>query len=105
MKGRKVGPLDLERATHTWIGHGLVGLLMGLGMALFMERGFMYGTVLAALYFSLHREMKDKLNHLLHGDYDTPQYKEGITPRVDRVGDMLGPIALALGAIGGTLLS
>ena len=95
--------LDQKTATGTWIGHGLVewglsivGTLIGLFWAVPLFGGWL-GATAGAGYFLFVREPMDKLLHLLIKDYDTPQYKQGVTPRVDKVGDTISPASFWVG--------
>ena len=61
-----------------------------------------YATLVAAYYIGA-REQMDELKHRLKGDYDQPGDRN-VTPRVDKVGDSLGPAAVAATAWVGWIL-
>lgn len=94
--------------TTTWITHSVGVWLVPLLIALFIPGNkLLWATGIATVmgwYFTFHREPMDKLKHQLAGDYDTPD-EQFITPRVDRVGDTLGPAAVTLTYWAACLLS
>jgi|DEB0MinimDraft_3_1074331.scaffolds.fasta_scaffold48797_3 hypothetical protein len=87
---------------HSWIGHTAVVVLASLVGLSGGRYGALAASVLATLYF-VWREHMDKRFHVAHGSYDTPN-QWGVSPRADRVGDMLGPIVYSVGLIVGVLI-
>ena len=84
--------------THTWVEHAaiatigpfIVGLINGsLGLAAF-------SACFLLVYFVAIREYLDRKLHIAKGDWDTPSAHDGVTPRVDRWGDLVGPVTAAV---------
>lgn len=93
--------LDQKTSTGTWVGHSLVTVLVGLVFRVLVPSfggAFALGTACAATVF-FFREDRDKARHLGAGDYDEDQNEQGVTSRVDRTGDLTGPMSVAAGAV------
>ena len=87
----------MKRDTQTWIEHACICAFGSFAVgAVNHSLGFavLIAWVLAA-YFVLVRETIDELGHKIDGDWDTPS-TQGVTPRIDQWGDMLGPCAVAV---------
>ena len=98
--------VSLKTATGTWIGHGLLTLAVGIVLSIFGgDLGFLFGVTGMAVYYAFVREEQDKEGHIEAGDYDTPQYGQGVTPRVDKVGDSIAPVSIAVGAWAGFIVN
>ena len=97
---KRRGKLEAN-APWTWVGHSFSAsqLLPLLAVAVFQQIYDLSATqVLAvyagavagmAAYYIGVREQLDDLKHRNRGDYDTEQGE--LTPRVDKIGDSLGP--------------
>lgn len=103
-----------DTQTNTWVGHAVATLMGPLIISLILHHYFpmvnimwvfVVLTGMFASYFVLHRERMDRLKHKLKGDYKTPDEIENITPKVDRVGDSLGPISVFVSSLVTALIS
>ena len=86
-----------KRDTQTWIEHACIvafgSFVVG---AVNASLGFaVVASWVLAAYFVLVRETIDELGHKIDGDWDVPS-PQGVTPRIDAWGDMLGPVAVAV---------
>ncbi len=89
--------LTWTKQTTSWVNHALVTLLVPFALAWLAEdrhRAAAFFAALIALVFGVIKEREDKARHLAKGDYDKPD-GQGITPRIDRWGDTLGPAVVA----------
>lgn len=98
---------------HTWTGHALITLFAAIvtsilavvldqsGSPHIAKVGGLFGALYAVAYF-LYREQRDKERHIKRGTYD--RVVNGVSPRADRAGDLLGPIAILVGIFVGILL-
>jgi len=80
----------------TWAQHALVSILVSVVFALFTGTGTT-GLVIASwltVVFFVVREEKHEDEHKEAGDWYTPD-TDGVTPLVDKVGDLVGPITVA----------
>ena len=85
------------RAPRTWIAHGLVSLggatAAGVVGAVLWEAGPLAhaigATVMLGYFFA--KEMSDELKHQATGQWRKPKW-QGVTPEVDQVGDLVGPV-------------
>ena len=99
---------DLRKATGTWAGHAaLCWALAMLTGILVPPHGALWSSAISMCYF-LAREAADKVAHLREGNYDRQQTAaedggEPVTSRVDRVGDLIGPVAVFAGALAAEL--
>ena len=86
-----------KRDTSTWIEHALIAAFGSfVGGAVNASLGFAVVTAwFLAGYFVLVREVRDEARHREDGDWDTPS-PQGVTPRIDQWGDLLGPVAVAV---------
>ena len=101
---KKIFSIQYTSQFYTWIGHGLAtagaGLLFAvLGGLAGINPGptFVLGTGLAAYYYVI-KERGDKKRYLESGKYDDAG-EGGVTPRVDRVGDLVGPLSVFAGSL------
>ena len=88
------------RQTTTWITHALftavAPFLVSWGMPEHIRPLFLACAANIILgYFLVFREPANERAHREVGDYDTPD-EQGITPRIDQWGDLIGPAAVAL---------
>ena len=87
-----------KRDTSTWVEHAAIATLgpfvvgvvnHSLGLAAFAATALL-------VYFIVIREHLDKKLHDVKGDWNTPSERDGVTPRVDRWGDLVGPATAAV---------
>ena len=92
----------------TWIAHGVISLAVASTLALLLlvfwpnvlgvVIAYDLGAVGMAVYFNL-RESRDRRKHLNALGYDLPQQGASVSSREDRVGDLVGPYAVAASAL------
>jgi len=81
----------------TWIQHGVATIFVSVVFSILTATdafGLVVGAWMMFIYY-LGRETADEYRHKKEGDWYTPD-EQGITPLVDKVGDLLGPGAVAL---------
>ena len=86
-----------KRDTQTWIEHAAI-VAFGSFVVGAVNHSLGFAVVISwvfAAYFVFVRERLDEWNHKIDGDWDTPS-AQGVTPRIDQWGDMLGPVAVAV---------
>ena len=84
------------RPYQTWIIHWLIAIAISLAGALtFGNIGWLVGSTLAFLFYA-HREYKDMQKYRRQGTWNEYHLSDG-------VGDLIGPFALWIGAIGAFL--
>ena len=91
----------------SWYAHGAVcagvPLLVSLIGSPFGVLTYpVWVTLIVAFY--VYREVRDKKDHQLKGDWMTPD-KDGVTPFVDRYGDECAPVFVLLTSWIATLLA
>ena len=92
-----------RRAARTWVAHGLIcwGASAFLGAAFALTTGW-NGLVVQAfaslglLVFFLVREAGDELEHKAEGEWNDPQWEDKVTYSADQIGDLMGPVFVAL---------
>jgi hypothetical protein len=92
----------------TWIAHGAISLgvasVAALILLVFWQSvlgvviAYDLGAVGLAVFFNL-RESRDRRKHMTAGHYDHPQQGASVSSREDRVGDLVGPYAVAASAL------
>ena len=82
----------------TWIAHAVITLAVAVAGQFFAPWGlngpigFCIGaTLMTLIYF--FKEQYDELKHRLDKDYDRVD-SSGVTPRADKVGDLVGPVSI-----------
>ena len=82
----------------TWVAHAAITLGVGVAGQFFAPwgingpLGFCSGaTLMTLIYFA--KEQHDELKHRLDKDYDRVD-ASGVTPRADKVGDLVGPVSI-----------
>lgn len=96
-----------ERDSATWIGHSLVAVFGSAAIAVLMYRFLgVYpdvGLTLGALFWLMFygwREAKDEIRHRVWlKDWREPSEIEGVTPLIDKCGDLLGPATWFVGCL------
>ena len=91
------------RAARTWIAHGLVcwGVSAFFGAAFALAVGW-GGLIVQAIvssgcfYYFLYREAGDEIKHKSEGEWNEPQWEDRVTFSTDQIGDLLGPMFVAL---------
>jgi len=88
----------MKRDTSTWAEHAAIATLGPFAVGLVNHSlGLVAFAAWALLaYFVGIREYLDRKMHLARGDWDTPSARDGVTPRVDRWGDLVGPVTAAV---------
>ena len=84
----------------TWAAHGIItAAVPAVITAAFGWPAYAYVILVAltALFYQW-REGHDWVLHEAKGDLDTPNY-QGITPRMDKAGDLIGPYSVLMGAM------
>lgn len=87
-----------SRETTTWVTHAVATAFVPYIASVFLPFKLIAAAVVAsaiAAYFVFKKEPDDRAEHLGIGDYDTPN-AQGVTPRIDRWGDTIGPVAVAV---------
>lgn len=83
--------------TTTWITHAIATAFVPFVLGIVFQSlllSTLVATILAG-YFVFVREPADEAKHRAIGNYDVPD-AQGITPRIDQWGDVLGPISVAV---------
>ena len=88
----------MKRDTSTWFEHAAIATLGPFGVGFVNHSLGLAAFAACALlvYFVAIREYLDRKLHLARGDWDTPSSRDGVTPRVDRWGDLVGPTTAAV---------
>ena len=92
----------------TWLAHLLITLGAAIAGYFFApwglngQWGFVIGATLLTGFFVV-KEAYDEMAHRLAKDYDKVD-ASGVTPRADKVGDLIGPVGVAATAWAITIL-
>ena len=86
-----------KRDTQTWVEHACI-VAFGSFVAGAVNASLGFAAITAwflAAYFVFVREVLDEAAHKAEGDWDIAS-PQGVTPRIDQWGDLLGPCAVAV---------
>jgi len=90
----------------TWFQHGAIAFVLPMLFAVLTrtgQEGVVITSWLLLLYFVI-REERDERYHKKIGDWRSPEIGSGVTPYIDKFGDLLGPIVATLAFTGAWLL-
>lgn len=88
-----------RKSANTWIGHALVAVFGSVAIAvpahvwlgIHVVFGYTAGAVFWMMFYGW-RESGDELRHKVRlKDWRKPSKVDGVTPRTDKAGDLLGP--------------
>ena len=91
-----------QKATRTWVAHGIVSLGVACIGAVFgtllWHKGILCQAIAAsmALLFYMAKEMADEIIHKREGLWNTPQWSDKVTYAVDQAGDLIAPLFVCL---------
>ena len=86
---------------YTWVAHGLIAAVVPLIVVLAFGMPSWYYVVFVGLFVGFYqwREEADWALHAAKGDLDLALPPHYITPRIDKVGDLVGPYFVFIGAL------